>query len=289
MGTMSSDMSETSATISLLRRLWVRLIIVVVLTCAALFCATFSDHHVLRDTLASVLPSTLFIFGIMTGLITYLMSNHVRGIYSAGVAAIGRARDSIWQYRDQYRNHSSPAIQEIYDLNLLKLVSRQQLDWFEPNNIRGWDVGLVSRLKKIDDARTRIELFSRYLMPVHEAVEELTTLYVRSVIANIQIRHVFGSFALLTLAIVVNIIMRVIPYGFRLDLCVIGMIGATLTFTLLELLLLFDFVSSEVSNEMSSFHRASAAWVNAEDDDEEESPDEVLDEALSPKDPGAKR
>lgn len=257
-----------------------RLVAVLTVTVFALFGAVVSDARALRDTLTSTLPSTLFMFGIIAGLITYLLSNHVRGIYTAALASISRARESVWKYRDQYRNHSSAPIQEIYILNLLPLVGRQQLDWFEPNNIRSWDKSLGRRLNQIEDPETRIEVATRYLLPIHEAVEELTLLYVRSVIATIQVRHTFGSFGLVAFVLAVNIAVRVIPYGSRLDLFVVALVAATLTFTLIELLLLFDFASSEVKNEISFFQRASQAWASAEHEEEEESPQEVLDKAF---------
>lgn len=249
-----------------LRRWWVRLPIAIVIVGSTVVTADFAPHREqLRKTLVDTLPSTLFLFGIMVGLATYLISNHVRGVHAAGVAAVTRARTTIWSFRDKYRDASDPAFEGILVMNLLDLASCKEEDWFEPNNIRGWSRDLDEHLQQISDPRERVEAFSRYLMPIQGAVDELTVLWVRSGVGELHLKSISGTFLLLVVTIAINVVVRIFPAGRIWDLVAIGLVASAIIMAILELLMIFGFVSAEAGDESTVFRKAEEAWAKREE------------------------
>lgn len=255
-----------------LRRKWVRLLVAIPCVVGAVLAADFTPHReLLRKQVVEALPSTLFLFGIIVGLATYLVSNHVRGVHAAAIATVARGRNAIWAYRDKYRDSVDPALEGIFVNNLLDLASRKEEEWLEPNNVQGWSTALAEHLQEIIDPRDRIEAFSRYLMPLQEAVDELMVLWVRSAVGELHLTSISGTVFLLVIAVAVNIAIRLFPPGRSWDLFAIGLATTVVTFTLLELLMIFGFVTLEVSDESTSFRNAEEAWSNSMKEAENES------------------
>jgi len=211
------------------------------------------------------LPSTLFVFGIMGGLATYLISNHVRGVHAAASGTITRARNTIWSFRDKYREADDPAVEVILVMNLLDLASLREVDWLEPNNIRGWSRDLDEHLHQLADPRERVEVFSRYLMPIQEAIDELTVLWVRSVTGELHLKSISGTFLLVVISAAINVVVRVLPSGRLCDLFAIGLAALVVVMALLELLMIFGFVSLEASDESAAFRSAEESRVVAQE------------------------
>jgi hypothetical protein len=157
-------------------------------------------------------------------------------------------------------------------MNLLDLASLKEQDWLEPNNVRGWSRDLDKHLQEIGDPRARVEVFSRYLMPIQEAVDELTILWVRSAVGELHLKSITGTFLLLVIAIGINVVVRILPNGRVWDLFAIGLVALTVVMALLELLMIFGFVSLEAGDESTPFHEAEEAWATRaelRDDDSE--------------------
>jgi hypothetical protein len=150
-------------------------------------------------------------------------------------------------------------------MNLLDLASLKEEDWLEPNNIRGWSRDLDKHLQQIEDPRERVEVFSRYLMPIQEAIDELTVLWVRSVIGELHLKSISGTFLLLVVSVAINIVVRVLPGGRLWDIFAIGLAALVVVMALLELLMIFGFVSVEASDESTAFRNAEESWVKAQE------------------------
>ena len=141
---------------------------------------------------------------------------------------------------DNHHSSADPDIQQILTDYIVPLLSLSIREWvtFDPTQIISPKiVEPLSRLSARDSS-----FLARHLLRIEDELNELGLLYISRVASSIHLETMSGTIALIAIGIAAIGFSYILPSGAITDLIVVNITMAMIAFTVLELLLILNYL-----------------------------------------------
>lgn len=214
----------------------------------------------LRNVIGPALQTTLLIFGIVVTLSTYLFAHHVRGSREGILRVVEELRERSWLAREFCQRHAAKKqlVELISDFS--DVISRGQVDWFEPNNYLDWAPHALGHLRSVDDENAQYEILYRYIFPIEESLLELARLVIRHRTSRIYVAQIKRIVVLFVIIVSLNSLVQLLPGTFLVDRFVVATSLSAIILAVPALLFMFAMIARAIDEEHEQFREAHRAW-----------------------------
>ena len=237
-----------------IRRIWFRLLIVAIAMVGIdLLVLPTGDISPYRKGILDTLVATSLIFAITASLILAIINNYVKGLRDQFMEQTRRVRRLAWECNDYFSITDKHEFQDVFKNHVSPLLEKSLREWAQIENIQNWGKGIeeqLNKLLKIEKVSSKLyELIYKYLLPIEDEINELGLLYIKRISSELHAKIATGVFYLITFAVVAITLGRVLPSTYTVDLAILNVSTAVITYSVLELLFVLSFVLQQIKEE----------------------------------------